>query len=234
MRLMDCEVEQNLGLTPRDARRGLPRPVGVGIRRSSDGPAPGLLPGEEDILGPRALEQRRRYFALGRAAARDALAELGLPEVVIGRGPAGEPLWPDGIVGAISHAGDTAVAVVGRNTDYAGLGVDVEELARGPSARAARLVCRPSEMEWADVEAGTRRLTMLFSAKEAVFKAVFPMSRVWLGFADAELAWVAERCGFDARLLKGAGPSLPAGSVLPVYCTLTDTQVLSTAYCRPG
>ena len=234
MRLMDCEVEQNLGLTPRDARRGLPRPVGVGIRRSSDGPAPGLLPGEEDILGPRALEQRRTYFALGRAAARDALAELGLPEVVIGRGPAGEPLWPDGIVGAISHAGDTAVAVVGRNTDYAGLGVDVEELARGPSARAARLVCRPSEMEWADVEAGTRRLTMLFSAKEAVFKAVFPMSRVWLGFADAELAWVAERCGFDARLLKGAGPSLPAGSVLPVYCTLTDTQVLSTAYCRPG
>ena len=74
MRLMDCEVEQNLGLTPRDARRGLPRPVGVGIRRSSDGPAPGVFPGEEDILGPRALEQRRTYFALGRAAARDALA----------------------------------------------------------------------------------------------------------------------------------------------------------------
>jgi 4'-phosphopantetheinyl transferase EntD len=234
MRRMQGEVGQDLRLTPQDVRRGLPRPVGVGIRRSSDGPAPGVFPGEEDILGPRALEQRRTYFALGRAAARDALAELGLPEVVIGRGPAGEPLWPDGIVGAISHAGDTAVAVVGRNTDYAGLGVDVEELARGPSARAARLVCRPSEMEWADVEAGTRRLTMLFSAKEAVFKAVFPMSRVWLGFADAELAWVAERCGFDARLLKGAGPSLPAGSVLPVYCTLTDTQVLSTAYCRPG
>jgi 4'-phosphopantetheinyl transferase EntD len=234
MRLMDCEVEQNLGLTPRDARRGLPRPVGVGIRRSSDGPAPGLLPGEEDILGPRALEQRRTTFALGRAAARDALAELGLPELVIGRGPAGEPLWPDGIVGAISHAGDTAIAVVGRNTDYAGLGVDVEELARGPSARAARLVCRPSEMEWADVESGTRRLTMLFSAKEAVFKAMFPIARVWLGFADAELAWVAERCGFDARLLKSAGPGYPAGSVVIVNCALTDRQVLSTAHCTPA
>jgi 4'-phosphopantetheinyl transferase EntD len=234
MRLMDCEVEQNLGLTPRDARRGLPRPVGVGIRRSSDGPAPGLLPGEEDILGPRALEQRRTTFALGRAAARDALAELGLPELVIGRGPAGEPLWPDGIVGAISHAGDTAIAVVGRNTDYAGLGVDVEELARGPSARAARLVCRPSEMEWADVESGTRRLTMLFSAKEAVFKAMFPIARVWLGFADAELAWVVERCGFDARLLKSAGPGYPAGSVVIVNCALTDRQVLSTAHCTPA
>jgi 4'-phosphopantetheinyl transferase EntD len=234
MRPMQCEVEQDLGLTPRDVRRGLPRPVGVGLRRSCDGPAPGLFPGEEDILGPRALEQRRTYFALGRAAARDALAELGLPGLVIGRGPAGEPLWPDGIVGAISHAGDTAIAVVGRNTDYAGLGVDVEELARGPSARAARLVCRPAEMEWADVESGTRRLILLFSAKEAVFKAVFPIARVWFGFADAELTWVAERCGFDARLLKSAGPAYPAGSVVTVNCALTDRQVLSTAHCPPG
>src|SRR5919199_3927276 len=160
MRRMQGEVGQDLRLTPQDVRRGLPRPVGVGLRRSCDGPAPGLFPGEEDILGPRALEQRRTYFALGRAAARDALAELGLPRLGIGRGPAGEPLWPDGIVGAISHAGDTAIAVVGRASDYAGLGVDVEELARGPSSRAARLVCTPGEIDWVDGGADTRRLLM--------------------------------------------------------------------------
>jgi 4'-phosphopantetheinyl transferase EntD len=89
-------------------------------------------------------------------------------------------------------------------------------------------------MEWADVESGTRRLTMLFSAKEAVFKAVFPIARVWLGFADAELTWVAERCGFDARLLKSAGTRYPRDSVVRVFCTVTDTQVLSTAYCAAG
>jgi len=230
MRRSDVYEVGGLGLTADDVRRGLPCPVGVGIR-SVSGDVPTLWPGEEELLGPKALERRRVYFALGRAAARDALAELGAAQVALGRGTAGEPLWPEGIVGAITHAGDTVVALVGRKTDYAGLGVDVEELARGPSARAARLVCRPTEMEWADAESGTRRLTMLFSAKEAVFKAVFPIARVWLGFGDAELAWVEARCGFDARLLKSAGTGYPEGSVVRVSCTLTDTQVLSTAYC---
>jgi 4'-phosphopantetheinyl transferase EntD len=71
---------------------------------------------------------------------------------------------------------------------------------------------------------------MLFSAKEAVFKALFPIERVWLGFSDAELTWRAERCGFDARLLKSAGAAHPLGSVLQIQCTLTDTEVLSTTY----
>ena len=231
---MQVDRRRGVDLTVEDVHRGLPWPVGVGIRTVSEGEVPTLWPGEEELLGPKALERRRAYFALGRAAARDALAVLGIAPVALGRGTAGEPLWPEGIVGAITHAGDTAVALVGRKTDYAGLGVDVEELARGPSARAARLICRPTEMEWADVESGTRRLTMLFSAKEAVFKAVFPMARVWLGFADAELTWVAERCGFDARLLKSAGTKYPQGSLVSVFCTLTDTQVLSTAYCAAG
>jgi enterobactin synthetase component D len=231
MRRMQVEGGWTLGLEAEDVRRGMPYPVGVAIRRVADGTVPALWPEEAAALGPRAIERRRTYFALGRAAAREALAEVGVPGVAIGRGAAGEPVWPEGVVGAISHAGDTAIALVGRNADYAGLGVDVEELARGPSARAARLVCRPPEMEWVDAEPGTRRLTMLFSAKEAVFKAVFPIARVWLGFADAELEWVAERCGFDARLLKSAGECYPVGSVLSVNCTVTPTQVLSTAYC---
>ena len=220
-------------ITAEDVRRGLPYPVGVGIRRTSDADEARLHADEVALLGPNAVDRRRRYFALGRAAAHDALGELGIDGVAVGRGAAGEPVWPRGVVGAIAHAGDVAVGLVGWTREYAGLGVDVEELARGPSPRAARLVCRPAEMEWADVESGTRRLTMLFSAKEAVFKAVFPLERVWLGFGDAELTWVPERCGFDARLLKQASASYPVGSVLPVFCTLTATQVLCTTYCEP-
>jgi enterobactin synthetase component D len=232
-RPMRLDAGPGLELTEDDVRRGLPVRVGVGVRRVSDGVVPALWAGENELLGERAIERRRVYFALGRAAARDALAGLGIEGVAIGRGPAGEPVWPDGIVGAITHAGDTVISLVGSKTEYAGLGVDVEELARGPSARAARLVCRPTELAWADVESGTRRLSMLFSAKEAVFKAVFPIERAWLGFADAELTWVAERRGFDARLLKSGGAQYPVGSVVRVHCTVTPTQVLSTAYCAP-
>lgn len=217
-------------------RRGLPSTVGVGVRRLSEmGPtAPPLHAIEEGILSSRAVTARRVLFALGRAAARDALRQLGIGEVGIGRGAGGQPLWPSGVVGAISHSTDTAICVVGRRADYAGLGVDVEELARGPSVRAARLVCRPNEMAWVDVESGTSRLSLLFSAKEAVFKALYPIERVWLGFGDAELTWVAERSAFEARVLKSVGTGYPVGFELDVNCTLGSSWVLSTAFVPAG
>src|SRR5438876_5331049 len=138
----------------------MPFPIGVGIRHRADG-APALHALEELSLGPRAVERRRVYFSMGRAAARDALAELGIYGVAIERGPSGEPLWPDGIVGAISHAGDVAIAIVGQRRHYAGLGIDIEQLSRGLTARAARLVCTPAEMEWVNPEAGTARAARL-------------------------------------------------------------------------
>jgi 4'-phosphopantetheinyl transferase EntD len=217
-------------LTAELVRRGLPLPVGVGIRLASE-PAPPLYPAEEQALGPRAVEGRRAFFALGRAAARDALRELDPSEPgAIPRGSGGEPLWPEGIVGTISHSRELAVAVVGGRRDYVGLGVDVEDLGRGPSPRAARLVCRPSEMKWVDPESGTVRLALLFSAKEAVFKALYPIEGVWLGFADAELTWLADGGGFEARVLKRVGPKYPPGFVLRVNSMLGATWVLSTAF----
>jgi 4'-phosphopantetheinyl transferase EntD len=215
------------------ARRGMPFPIGLGIRHRADG-APPLHPLEEQALGPKAVERRRLYYSLGRAAARDALAELGIYGVAIERGPSGEPLWPAGIVGAITHAGDLAIAIVGLGSNYAGLGIDFEQLSRGLTARAARLVCTPAEMAWVDPEAGTTRLTMLFSAKEAVFKAMFPIEGVWLGFADAELTWHPERCAFEARLLKTASAMHPHGTVLEVRCSVVGTDVLCTTYALPA
>jgi 4'-phosphopantetheinyl transferase EntD len=215
------------------ARRGMPFPIGVGIRHRTDG-TPALHALEAQSLGPKAIERRRVYFGMGRAAARDALAELGIYGVAIERGASGEPLWPAGIVGAISHAGDLAIAIVGRQTDYAGLGIDIEQLSRGLTARAARLICTPAEMDWLAGEADSTRLMMLFSAKEAVFKALFPIEGVWLGFGDAELTWHPERCAFEARLLKGASSAHPRGAVLEVRSSMVGSEVLSTTYALPG
>jgi enterobactin synthetase component D / holo-[acyl-carrier protein] synthase len=219
-------------LSAEHVRAGLPGPIGVGLRFVSalEEGTPPLRAIEEEALGARAVEQRRKVFALGRAAGRDALAEFGVHDVAIPRAPGGEPLWPDGFVGSITHSREVAIAVVGRRLDYAGLGVDVEELARGPSARAARLVCRPAEMAWVDVESGTERLARLFSAKEAVFKALYPIEQVWLGFADAELRWLDERQVFEARVLKSVGAGYPAGFVLTVNSVVGVTWVLSTAF----
>ena len=54
----------------------MPRAIGVGVRRHSDGEVPELYPLEEQYLGPNAAQQRKLSFALGRAAARDALRAL--------------------------------------------------------------------------------------------------------------------------------------------------------------
>jgi 4'-phosphopantetheinyl transferase EntD len=91
-------------------------------------------------------------------------------------------------------------------------------------------VCTPAELDWLAGESDGRLRTMLFSAKEAVFKATFPIARVWLGFGDAELTYDAARRTFAARLLKGAGPAHPVGSVLQVQCTLSGLAVLSTTH----
>ncbi len=220
-------------LTAEDVRRTLPRAVGVGVRRPTDD-VPAIHAAEQVLLGPHAVPHRRLGFALGRAAARDALRDLGQPEAPIGRGAGGEPLWPSGIVGAISHTRGLALAVVGHRTDYVGLGLDVEELARGMSPRAARLVCRPAEMGWTDSGAATDRLMMVFSAKEAIFKALYPIEHVWLGFADAELTWHPERGAFEARVLKSVGAPYSAGMIIEVSCRLIGGLVLSTTHLLEG
>ncbi len=220
-------------LTAEVVRRGFPLPVGVGVRRVRDlngRAAPALYPIEEDGLGPRAVAVRRVLFALGRAAARDALGELGVHGVAVPRGADGAPIWPEGIVGAISHTRDVAVAVAGSRTDYMGLGVDLEELDRGIREDIARLVCRPSEVDWVRGGKGTDRLLMLFSAKESIFKALYPIQRVWLGFSDAELTWDAERGLFVARVLKSFAAGYPSGFQLDVRCTIGQDSVLTTAH----
>ena len=70
---------------------------------AADQRKPSIHPEEERILSPRACPTKRNEFALGRAAVRHALLELGEDYVPVLRGGYGEPLWPDGILGSITH-----------------------------------------------------------------------------------------------------------------------------------
>lgn len=209
-------------------RRAFPRPVGIGLL-AGEPPAP--WPEEAALLGPRAVEKRRRQFALGRAAARLALADAGLPLAPVGKGANGEPLWPEGVVGAISHTGEVGLAVVARAADYRGVGVDLEAGGADLDARAERLFCLPEEQAWVDADnrahAAERRIA-LFSAKEAVFKALYPLEHVYLGYRDALLTPHPD--GFEARLLKAAGGDFLAGFTLRVWCWRLDDLVVSATW----
>jgi len=200
-----------------------------------DGRCP-LHPEEAELLSPRAVEKRRREFSLGRAAAHGAIASLlGRSSQPIRKGKRGEPLWPQGLVGSITHSGETAVAAVGRGRDTGGIGIDLEELSREVSLEISRRVCTPREREW--VSAGGEeekhlRLRMIFSAKESTFKALFPVEEVFLGFQDAELVWDPPGSRFQGILQRRAGGPYPSGYRFSVECRRARDSVF-TLLCLP-
>jgi len=177
-------------------------PDGVAaVEVRGDDPEAALLP-EEKAAVERASPKRRREFTTGRSCARRALAALELPPGPILRGPDREPTWPPGAVGSITHCHDYCAAAVAPAGQYASLGIDAEvhdELPEGVLER----ISLPEERDWLQAQANGEAHwdTVLFSAKESVFKAWFPLARHWLGFEDAHVDLAPEEGAFHARLL---------------------------------
>ena len=186
-------------------------------------------PEEMKCLSPKAVDKRRKEFFLGRLAAFRALQALGVnPEPVL-KGEQREPLWQEGIVGAITHKADTAIAVVARKTATCGVGVDLEGLDKPVNFRISKKVCTASEQDWLSEipDEKDKRLKMIFSAKEAGFKAFFPIQKIYLGYQEAELTWRDETERFSGVLLKSAGDHHPIGSSFEVGCQIIDNLVFS-------
>ena len=162
-----------------------------------------VFPEEEAALG-RAVEKRRREFATGRACARRALAQLGIAPLAIPSGPRGEPQWPEGVVGSITHCTGFRACAVARATEVETLGIDAEVDAPLPGGLLAD-IASPRERRWI-ARLGSQAPAvswdrLLFSIKESVYKAWFPLTGRWLGFEDAEVEVDRASGSFVARLL---------------------------------
>lgn len=179
----------------------------VQTRAEIDDPA--LFPEEEQIVA-RAVEKRRREFASGRACAHRALAQLGLEPEPIPSGEKGEPRWPAGIVGSITHCEGYRGCAAARREDFASIGVDAELDAPLPVGLLADIALPDERRHLLDLarrEPGVSWDRLLFSAKESVYKAWFPLAGRWLGFEDASLTLDPGARSFSARLLV-PGPEL--------------------------
>lgn len=137
----------------------------------------------------RALPSRRREFAAGRRCARAVLAGVGCPPVPIGRGALGEPRWPSGYSGSITHGSRFAAAIAwSLEVDRDGYGVDlVDEPDLNVFVEVARSIL--SEREYADLGAlarDGRDLARRFSAKEAAIKVLSPALGCYVDFRELE------------------------------------------------
>jgi 4'-phosphopantetheinyl transferase EntD len=189
-------------------------PAGVVAVEARSDPVDAVLFTEEEAALGRAVDKRRREFTTARDCARRALAGLGLPPLPIPSGARGEPRWPAGIVGSITHCHGYRACAVARAAELVTIGIDAEPnepLPDGVLATIARAEELPQLGELACIAPEVHWDRLLFSAKESVYKAWFPLAGRRLGFEDAVLAIDPRRFTFSARLLV-PGPS-PAGEL---------------------
>ncbi len=149
-------------------------------------------------------DKRGREYSTGRHVAREALKRVGVEPCEI---PAKDrrPLWPRGVIGSIGHSRTLAASIVGPADAFQGLGIDVETENAVSGGTARRLL---TEAEHAWLPAPEWR-TMIFAAKEAVYKSVNPMVREFLGFQDVEIEVDEEAGGFRARCIEERPSAAP-------------------------
>lgn len=206
---------------------------GVTVVEGSVGDFQGPLLGVERDRAQRMAPGRRAQFTAGRHLARTVLGRIGADAGVLPIGVQGAPVWPDDVVGAITHCGDglsgrVAVAVASKSTHIA-LGLDVEADAPLEPAVRAMIIDEVENRVLADDP--TLSDMLFFSIKETIYKAVFPLSRRFLDFHDVRIDIDRETMGFVGRILPGDWPSSLPDSVSGRY-RMSDGFIATGAEVR--
>jgi len=178
-----------------------------------------------------ATDRRRREFAEGRACARLALRALGRPPEIIRRGPKREPVWPPGIVGSITHCADYRAAAVAEAWRWAALGIDAERHEPLPPRVHERILTAEEQGSMETLDDAIAWDRVVFSAKEALYKAWFPLTRRWLGMRDAVIT-LDPAAGELRATLAVEGP--PLGPWRGRFAVDDELVVTAVAIPRPS
>jgi 4'-phosphopantetheinyl transferase EntD len=168
-------------------------PPGVAAAELREKGDPGLLLPEEAVYLGRAVVKRAQEFAAGRVCARRALAEFGIFDFPIRVAGDRQPIWPDHMVGSITHTAGFCAAVVAERRCIGAVGLD-SEVVGDVNCEIWPSICVPNETVWlASLPASQRAaaVTLIFSAKEAFYKCQYPVVRESLDFRDVSVAAAA-------------------------------------------
>jgi 4'-phosphopantetheinyl transferase EntD len=151
--------------------------------------AESMLPALERNAHSTRFAVRRRAWVGGRVALRRTLTLLDIEAPAILSDDRGAPMLPSGVAASISHKDWIAVALVARETE-ARVGVDVETDVEPSSAIASRVLAGDElcEVQALDSTVRLREVLVRFSAKEAVYKALDPFVRRYVGFKEVSIS----------------------------------------------
>lgn len=147
-----------------------------------------LHPVEQQLV-EKAVDRRKADFGDSRWCAHEAMRHFIEDEPIM-RGERGMPVFPEGVTGSLTHTDGFRAAIVGRSSRWRSLGIDAEPadslpegvfnaVARPEEQRRLRRLARTEGIEFLD--------KVLFSAKEATYKAWFPLTRRFLDFDQADI-----------------------------------------------
>ena len=157
---------------------------------------------EETMIISKAIDKRRYEFSAGRLCAQNALQQIGIDNCTLTQGENGEPIWPDQITGSISHNNKWAAAVVSTTNDIMAIGFDIETVNRISNDILKRIITE-KEKELLDKNDGQKAqeyAALIFSAKEAIYKALSKLYNKTLRFKDVSIISKNDRPEFEIEL----------------------------------
>ena len=218
-------------------QEGLSGQAGVQLYESRCDLAEPLYPDELEHIR-RAVPKRFNEFCTVRALVRRGLKDFGLPRPSMVPGERGEPRWPMGVVGSITHCQGYRAVAIGRSCEVRGVGIDAEPNHPLPGGVYQRISSADERAAADQVEVlhpdvcGDK---VLLSAKEAVFKAWFPLERTLLGFEQVQIILSPDGL-FTAAIRPSAPRQRPVGGVparLSGHWDLSE-GILRTAVVLPS
>lgn len=181
-----------------------------------------------------SVVKRRSEFIAGRYLARQALLELGESHTSVPPGENRAPQWPGKFIGSITHTDDLALCAVAKKNKVIRLGIDIENILEDNVAKeiAASIVTQ-SEYQFVGPQASPDKamLTLIFSAKESLFKALYPEVGYYFDFDVAKTTSISLDTGrMTLELNQDLNSSLLKGTGFGVFFEMSKQRVFTAVY----
>lgn len=149
-----------------------------------------------------ATSRRQRSYLAGRACAQILYQRYGISwdQLFPATGPLTSqrcPQWPKGFVGSISHSRHLAIACLQPVKHCLSVGVDIEEIIQTERMdRLRKRILHPDE-DWVNTP---QALSLVFSFKESLYKALHPILDRYIGFQEIRVWPPHQIAAYTVRL----------------------------------